>query len=74
MNDTQTLSPKDALLFLRVLHGDNFSTAHWENFMVSTVTATVGVTGMKYGVLYTAILTVRSNIDFWAFYYARLKH
>ena len=34
VNDTQTLSLKDALLFLRVLHGDNFSTTHWETFMV----------------------------------------
>ncbi|XP_067932930.1 uncharacterized protein [Watersipora subatra] len=35
VNERQTLSPADTLLFMRVLHGDNFSTAHWNKFMDS---------------------------------------
>ena len=35
INDDQTLSPKDALLFLRVIHGDHFSSQIWEKFQVN---------------------------------------
>lgn len=36
-NDNQTLSPDRTLLFLRVIHGDSFSAAHWETFQVGWI-------------------------------------
>jgi len=37
VNDNQSLAVKDALLFLRIIHGDKFSTAHWQQFLVTAL-------------------------------------
>ena len=37
ISDDRTLQPADALLYLRVLHGSQFSNAHWQSFQVSSL-------------------------------------